>query len=57
MTQVDPQDRIKPSEILNHPFMTSCEAEFELCTYNNYIERLHSNLIKNNTKRSYEYYT
>jgi len=57
MTQTDPLDRIKPSEILKHPFMTASEAEFELCTYKDYIERLHSNLLKSSSKRFYEYYS
>ncbi|ORX76060.1 kinase-like protein [Anaeromyces robustus] len=57
MTQTDPLDRIKPSEILKHPFMTASEAEFELTTYDNYIERLHSKLIKTNTTRSIEFYS
>ena len=57
MTQPDPMDRIKPSEILKHPFMTATEPEFDLCTYEKYTERLHSNVIKSNTKRSIEYYT
>jgi len=57
MTQVDPHDRIKPSEILKHSFMTACEAEFDLCTYKKFTERLNSNLIKNNSKKSYEYYS
>jgi len=57
MTQPDPMDRIKPSEILKHPFMIATEPEFDLCTYEKYTERLHSNLIKSNTKRSIEYYT
>jgi len=57
MTQIDPHDRIKPSEILKHSFMTACEAEFDLCTYKKFTERLNSNLIKNNSKKSYEYYS
>jgi len=57
MTQIDPHDRIKPSEILKHSFMTACEAEFDLCTYKRYTERLYSNVIKSNSKRSYEYYS
>jgi len=57
MTQIDPMDRIKPSEILKHPFMTALENEFESTKYDEYMERLHSNLIKNNTSRSIEFYT
>ncbi|ORX52119.1 kinase-like protein [Piromyces finnis] len=57
MTQHDPVDRIKPSDILRHPFMTAIESEFELCTYEKYTERLHSMLIKHNTNQSYEYYS
>jgi len=57
MTRIDPVDRIKPSEILRHPFMVASEIEFELTKYDEYIERLHSNLIRNHTKRNYEYYT
>jgi len=57
MTQPEPADRIKPSEILKHPFMTASEAEFDLCTYAKFTERLHSNLMKSNAKKSYEYYS
>jgi len=57
MTQTDPMDRIKPSEILNHPFITALETEFEFTKYDEYMERLNSKLIRNNSKRSYEYYT
>jgi serine/threonine protein kinase len=53
MTRIDPVDRIKPSEILRHPFMVASEIEFELTKYDEYIERLHSNLIRNHTKRNY----
>jgi len=57
MTQTDPMDRIKPSEILKHPFITALEAEFEFTKYDEYMERLNSKLVRNNLKKSYEYYT
>ena len=50
-------DRIKPSEILKHPFITALEAEFEFTKYDEYMERLNSKLVRNNLKKSYEYYT
>jgi len=36
MTQPDPIDRIKPSEILKHPFMVATDSEFELTKYDTY---------------------